>query len=188
MRAGDQAARTRLVEHACQRLRELAQRMLRRFHKVHRWEETDDVFAEAMVRLHRSLAGVQLESARHFYNLAAAQIRRVLIDMARKHFGPEGVGANQESQLRGSESQTERADCQAVDRSEPADLLQWAEFHERIDRLPAEEREVFGLLWYDGLSQADAAAILNTSVRTIKRRWQTARFLIAEGFEEPPPA
>ena len=60
--------------------------------------------------------------------------------------------------------------------------------HERGSAaFPAEEREVFGLLWYDGLTQEEAAAVLETSVRTIKRRWQSARFLIARTFEDGPP-
>ena len=55
MRAGDTTARQRLIEHACERLRGLARKMLRRYPKVRRWEETDDVFVEAITRLHRAL-------------------------------------------------------------------------------------------------------------------------------------
>jgi RNA polymerase sigma factor (sigma-70 family) len=41
--------------------------------------------------------------------------------------------------------------------------------------LPTENREVFDLLWYQELSQAEAAALLRVSEQTIKRRWQSAR-------------
>jgi RNA polymerase sigma-70 factor (ECF subfamily) len=41
--------------------------------------------------------------------------------------------------------------------------------------MPDEEREIFDLLWYQGLSQAEAATLLKVSERTIKRRWQSAR-------------
>ena len=102
MRSGDQTARQRLVEHACERLRGLARKMLRRYPKVHRWEETDDVFVESVVRLHRALETVQPESPRHFYNLAATQIRRVLIDMSRRYYGPGG--GRQPSRHGGTES------------------------------------------------------------------------------------
>ena len=40
--------------------------------------------------------------------------------------------------------------------------------------LPAEERDVVGLLFYHGLPQAEAAALLGVTVRTVQRRWQAA--------------
>ena len=53
-------------------------------------------------------------------------------------------------------------------------MAAWTEFHRQIDRLPDEEREIFDLLWYQGLSQAEAASLLKVSERTVKRRWQSA--------------
>ena len=44
-----------------------------------------------------------------------------------------------------------------------------------VEKLPVEEREVVNLIWYQELSQEEAAKILNMSIRTLKRRWQTAR-------------
>ncbi len=145
MRSGDQTARQRLVEHACERLRGLARKMLRRYPKVHRWEETDDVFVEAVTRLHRALATVQPESPRHFYNLAATQIRRVLIDLARRYCGPEGLGSRHDTAARSPDGESppryERADSSG----EPSNLAEWTEFHEQVEVLPEEEREVFNL-------------------------------------------
>jgi RNA polymerase sigma factor (sigma-70 family) len=173
--AGDPGARAALIEQSNERLRALAHQMLQHFPGVGRWEQTDDVLNQALVRLHRSLESVQPDSPRHFLNLAAAQVRRVLIDLARKYAGPQGLGANHESRAgQFSASGTARF----VDTTEPGDYAQWAEFHECIESLPEAEREVFGLLWYDGLSQAEAAEILDVSVRSIKRRWQSARFLL----------
>ena len=63
----------------------------------------------------------------------------------------------------------------AVADEDPANLAAWAEFHAQVDRLPAEEREVFDLLWYQELSQAEVASLLNVSPRTVKRRWAAAR-------------
>ena len=67
---------------ACSTSCGLAGKMLRRYPKVHRWEETDDVFVEAAAMLRRAMETVQPESPRHFYNLAATQIRRVLINLS----------------------------------------------------------------------------------------------------------
>ena len=42
-------------------------------------------------------------------------------------------------------------------------------------RLPAEEREVFDLLWYEGLEQREAAACLGVPRATVQRHWLKAR-------------
>ena len=44
------------------------------------------------------------------------------------------------------------------------------------------EREVFDLLWYHGLTQDEAAALIGVSVRTVKSRWRSARLRIAEAL------
>jgi DNA-directed RNA polymerase specialized sigma24 family protein len=43
-----------------------------------------------------------------------------------------------------------------------------------------EEREAFDLLFYQGLTQAEAATVLEVSERTIKRRWQAARLRLVQ--------
>ena len=58
---GDADARNEIIEHACERLRMLTHRMLREYTKVKRWEQTDDVHQNAMLRLHRSLVQVKPE-------------------------------------------------------------------------------------------------------------------------------
>jgi RNA polymerase sigma-70 factor (ECF subfamily) len=70
---------------------------------------------------------------------------------------------------------------------EPATLEGWARFHEQVEALPGEEREVFNLLWYEGLSQGEVAALLGVGLRTVKRRWQKARLLLYEGLRGEPP-
>ena len=76
LRVGDDSARERLIALAQGRFVALARAMLRRHPHVRRWEQTDDVFQNSMVRLHRALAEVRVESVRHFFNLAAVQVRR----------------------------------------------------------------------------------------------------------------
>jgi RNA polymerase sigma factor (sigma-70 family) len=61
---------------------------------------------------------------------------------------------------------------------EPATLAEWTEFHNKVEQLPDAEREVFNLLWYEGLSQIDAAKILGVTDRTIKNRWRNAKMLL----------
>lgn len=165
------AVRNELIEHSCERLRLLAAKILNRYPKVRRWEQTDDVFIEAATRLHASLEKFRPESARHFYNLAAQKIRFVLIDMARRHFGPLGYGKNHDS---GEYEKT----------IEPQSPIEWMILHEAIEGLPKDAQEVFNLTLYDGCTQEEVSELLGVSVRTVKRRVQTAKLLLFEALRD----
>ena len=84
-RAGDRAAEDQLVRAILGRFRALARRMLKLYPAVHQWEQTGDVVQDALVRLLRALRTVTPPTTRDFFNLAAEQIRRQLIDLARRH-------------------------------------------------------------------------------------------------------
>ncbi|MEO2090678.1 MAG: ECF-type sigma factor, partial [Gemmataceae bacterium] len=141
MRKGDVTARNEVIAHACDRLRTLTRRMLRGFKRVRRWTETDDVLQNSLLRLHRALADVRPETPRQFYALAAQQIRRELLDLARQQYGPEGIGAHHDTDS-GVAAQKKVAPA-----DEPHDLDGWTRFHEQVERLTDEPREVFDLLW-----------------------------------------
>lgn len=186
LQAGDETAKSELIQHACERLRRLTRKMLRDYARVRRWEETDDVFQQAALRLVRSLSEVTPSSPAHFFALAATQIRRTLLDLARHYYGPEGSGAHHHTDDTGDlPKAVEQA---AAQEGEPQTLQQWSLFHEKIEELPEKEREVFQLLWYQGLKQEEAATILEVDVRTIKRRWQAARIQLHEALDGAPPA
>jgi RNA polymerase sigma-70 factor (ECF subfamily) len=175
LRAGDAAAREELLARACDRLGRLARKLLRADPRVGRWEETDDVRQNAMLRLYQALAQVTPPTPRDFFRLAALHIRRELVDLARHHFGPAGAGRHHQSGAPGAP-----AGADPSDRSlDPQRLTDWSEFHAAIEKLPEEEREVFDLLWYHDMPQAEAAALLGVSERTLQRRWRSARRLLA---------
>lgn len=181
LRQGDPGARSEVIDRTYERLRHLTRRMLRGYPAVRRWSETDDVLQGAMMRLLRSLSQVHPVSARRFFGLAATQIRRELIDLARHYYGPEGHGAKHHTD--GGE---------AVERSldgtgEPNSLIEWTNFHEQVDGLPEEQREIFDLLWYKGLTQPDAAKVLGISLATLKRRWQSARIFLHDALKGESP-
>jgi RNA polymerase sigma-70 factor (ECF subfamily) len=176
LRAGDDSARDELLNIACQRLRRLAHKMLRRYRGVSRWEQTDDVLQNATMRLCRALQEVQPASVRSFINLAAVQIRRELIDLARHYDGPEGPGRHHVGPF-GSErsaSPTGSPDP-GTDTNDPGRLVDWTEFHDQVGALPVAEKEIFDLLWYQGLSLAEAAALLGVTERVVRYRWRAAR-------------
>jgi RNA polymerase sigma factor (sigma-70 family) len=60
------------------------------------------------------------------------------------------------------------------DRIASPDLDLWTAFHEAVERLPAEEREVVGLVFYHGWTQSQVAELFQVSERTIARRWHSA--------------
>lgn len=176
LRQGDAEARNQIIDHACERLRLLTRKMLRGCPRVKRWSETDDVLQNAMIRLHRSLAGVKPESPRQFYGLAATQIRRELIDLARHYYGAEGLGARHYTD--GGKA----IDVKPEEHVEPETLESWAQFHQQVEQLPEEQRDVVTMLWYEGLSQPEAASVLGVSLATVKRRWQAARLTLHQNL------
>ncbi len=95
--SGDDSALNDLLLQAADRLEKLARSMLSDFTRVRRWEETADIVQNASVRLFRAFQTTRPTDVRGFFALAALQIRRELIDLARHYFGPEGLGANYES-------------------------------------------------------------------------------------------
>lgn len=174
---GDSSAQESLLHHACDRLLRLTRKMFHGYPHLRRWEQTDDVFQNAMVRLHRALADVRVESVRHFFNLAAVQVRRELLDLAKHHFGPEGEGANHHT----DRIPPDNPGGSLQDRAEePDDLTGWTGFHALVENLPDDEQEVVNLLYYEGLTQDEASRVLGISVRTLKRRWQSAKLKLHE--------
>ena len=190
LRSGDASACDDLLAHALERLTRLTRKMLRDFPGVHRWEQTDDVIQNAAVRLCRALDQVKPTTVADFFGLAAAQIRRELLDLARHYSGAHGRAIQQSvvgPEGAAAESSAE-ALAQPVDTTHDPDRLEaWTDFHRQAEALPPEERETFDLLYYQGVSQTEAAAILDVSERTIKRRWQSARLRLHEALEGRMP-
>lgn len=184
--AGDLAARDTIIELCGGRLRTLASRMLARFPNVRRWDDTDDVFQNAAMRLHRALGQLKLDSPRSVMALAATQIHRELIDLARRHARPGSFAANHRTRAGAPPGS---ADQPAVERAAAPDevLDRWSQFHEAIERLPAELREIFQLVWYLGADQRTIASLLDCSERTVKSRWKEARESVKAALDGKGP-
>jgi RNA polymerase sigma factor (sigma-70 family) len=181
LHAGDMTARQGLLDCAAGRLRQLSRKMLRRYPRVRRWEETDDVLQKITLRLFRAFGQVVPNDVRDFVRLASVNIRRALLDLVKHYYGPRGLDVRQAG--------TPLPAHEARESDEAKRLEAWSAFHRQAERLPEEQREVFDLLWYQGLSQAEAAGLLGASERTIKRRWLSARLRLFEALHgELPPA
>lgn len=178
-RDGDRDAADDLLRAAGGRLERLARRMLRDFPGVRAGADTADVVQGALLRLANALRAVRPESPRDFAGLAAVQVRRELLDLAR-HFAVRGGGRRVQDPDTGDFG---------TDGGESAgDLELWSRFHAAVDELPADERETFGLLFYRGDTREQAALVLGISERTVYRRWASACLLLSErlGGDLPP--
>jgi RNA polymerase sigma-70 factor (ECF subfamily) len=56
-----------------------------------------------------------------------------------------------------------------------------------IDGLPEDEREVFDLVGIQGLTHAEAAGLVGVSEKTVQRRLNRARLLLAERLADLRP-
>jgi RNA polymerase sigma-70 factor (ECF subfamily) len=191
LRAGDAAARDELIAHSCNRFLLLTRKMLHRYPRLRNWEESGDVAQNALLRMRRALEQVQPTNCREFFALATVQISRELLDLTRHYYGrkkadgPDGppqdgpsprvAGAIPLGMQAGGESGDFGGDPTDDEADDPFKLAVWREFHEAVQKLPANEREVFELLWYQGLSQEEAAELLACDRSTVKRRWRAAR-------------
>jgi RNA polymerase sigma factor (sigma-70 family) len=186
IRQGDNSALNELIALASKRLQVLAHRMLRDFPRVQRWAQTDDVLQSALIRLCRALEQVKPATVRDFFGLATTQIRRELLDLARHFSGPEGTAAHHESRVAEPGEVQPESDKSDLTH-EPGALADWREFHDQIAALPDEQREVFGLIFYQGITQEDAADVLEVAVRTVQRRWQSALLTLHRARHGEPP-
>jgi RNA polymerase sigma-70 factor (ECF subfamily) len=189
--AGEDAARAALLECAGARLSRLAHRMLHSdFRRVRRWEETDDVTQNALLRLDRALRVAVPPTPRDFFRLAARIIRNELIGLARRYYGPYGLGrhhatpAARDDEAANLEREKEPSDLT----HEPGRLLAWTELHRQAGALPEPAREVFDLLYYGGLTQPEAAEVLGVCARTVKRRWAFARRTLFDALDGQLPS
>ena len=169
---GDETARQELLAGTYERLRLLARQMLRReFPRLEYLHQSASVVHRAALRLWQALTTVRPASVREFFNLAARQMRWVQLDLARRR--PD----RPLEEDRGSDGSGGGLVAPPED---PEALEAWESFHHQVAKLPDAEREVFELVWYHGLTQAEAAGVLNVHPREVSRRWLRARLRLIE--------
>ncbi len=176
---GDDHAGRLLLERAHQRLVRIAATIFRAdFPALHQRHELESVVSETWLRLDSSLEAARPRTVDEFFGLVIVKVRRVLLDMARRQqradrgrrypaiegAGPDAPGG-----------------CEPDDTShEPGRLALLAEFHEQVAGLAGEERRVFELLYYGGLTQAEAARATGLHPRKVCRLWFSATQRLAD--------
>ena len=125
-----------------------------------------------------------MRSLAEFFGHAAAWMRDVLCDLLRKEYGRDD---NRPAALPlGVASDTGPQHDPSSSTLDGEKLRRWAEFHEAVARLPDDLRAAFDLLWYQGLTQAEAADLLGVAVPTVKRRWLKARLRVQQALGGSP--
>jgi RNA polymerase sigma-70 factor (ECF subfamily) len=169
--AGDNGALDALIRRTEERLALFTRRMLAGFPAVRAREQTGDILQSALIRLARALRQETPRSLQEFFGLAAVQIRRELLDLARNHARRPTVGLTGDPPARADD---------------PDELDRWAALHEAVERLPADRREVFGLTFYHGWTQTQIAELLGVSDRQVRRLWIDACLRLKESVGNLP--
>jgi RNA polymerase sigma factor (sigma-70 family) len=177
LKPDDAQVRKELIARSYERLAAVAHRLLGPAYRD-RPEDTSGLLAEAYIRLEKSLAAVKPESVRQYLGLAALQMRRALIDLIRKERGRSGKHETPVSLNLGATIGGGMGNAPAAPQSEDHD---WRlELMAAMERLDEGEREVVDLLYFNDLTQFEAAGLLGVDESTVKRRWARARVRLAK--------
>jgi RNA polymerase sigma-70 factor (ECF subfamily) len=162
--AGKPGAANQLMEVVYGELHGLAARQMHRERGDHTLQTTALVH-EAYLRLCGS-EPIDWQNRGHFFAVAAQQLRRILVDYARRARSEKRGGGQVMLSL-------EDGDCPVVDRDER--LLAIDEALTRLEALDERAAKVIELRYFGGLSEKEAAGSLGISVATLKRDWEFAR-------------
>ena len=156
-------------------LRTVAAVHMRRERQDHTLQPTA-VVDEAYLRLSKQHS-LRWESRIHFLHIAAAQIRRILVDHARSRGRVKRGG----DRLR----VTLNDEIASIDQA--FDLVELDQVLDRLDAESSNDRQIVELKFFAGLTELEIASVLGISERTVRRRWLFARtWLFRElGTEDP---
>jgi RNA polymerase sigma-70 factor (ECF subfamily) len=190
---GDAEARQRLLEVTRNGLVRHARRFLHgSYARLEPFQQTDDVVQELYLKILQNqdrfwvnANGEPVRTLAELFGHTSAWMRDVLCDLLRKAYGRND---NRPAVLpldAGSSGTGPRLEP-GSSTLEGEKLQRWTEFHEAVARLPDDLRAVFDLLWYQGMSQAEAAELLGIAVPTVKLRWMKARLQVQQALGGSP--
>jgi RNA polymerase sigma-70 factor (ECF subfamily) len=160
---GQKEAVNALLPLVYDELHRLARSYFRRERGEHTLQPTALVH-EAYIRLVDQRAPI--ESRGHFMAVAATQMRRVLLDYARKHRAARRGGDGQKVLLE---------DTMAICEQQPLDVILLDAALDRLAALDARQAQLVELRFFGGLSVEETAEVMGVSPATVKRSWSSAR-------------
>lgn len=162
--AGDDDALGALLPIVYAELRTIAARLLRGEREDHTLQPTALVH-EAYLRLVGEHA--PLNDRRHFFAIAAREMRRVLVEHARARQRLKRGGGNVRVTL--TDNLQRAAD------PDPVDVVALDSAMTKLESRYARKVRVVELMYFAGLSAEEASKVLGVTSRTIERDWQYAR-------------
>ena len=120
---------------------------------------------EAWLRLSQE-GRSEWKNREQFYAMAAEVMRRILVDRARRRRAPKHGGDLQ------------RVELDAIELPVPENDALVLDVHNALEQLAAEDPEkaaVVKLRFFVGLENAEVAALLGVSERTVQRHWAFAK-------------
>ena len=175
LKNGNRDAESRLMPLVYGELRRLAGLYMRGERPGHTLQATALVH-EAYLRLvgHED---VDWQNRAHFFGVAANLMRRILVDHARAKQAKKRGGGDQKVSL----------DQAVLVRPEaPEQFLALDEALERLAKRDPRQARIVELRYFGGLSEEEAAEVLEVSVRTVKRDWSVARAWLYQQLNPQP--
>ena len=168
-----------LLERAAYRLERLCASMLHRSYPRLTGPptnlETAEMLGGVVEGLLKAMHSVRPQTVRQFFALANQHMRWQLNDLARR------------LDERPAAAELCEGLVPAPDRSVSGLTPDGRRILEAIDNLPEDERDVFGLVRLQGLTQVETAEVLDVSVKTVSRRLNRASLLLAEELDDLRP-
>lgn len=163
-RAGDREALERLIPIVYNELRRVAGRYMRSEQPGHTLQATALVH-EAYLRLAKEQDRTW-ENRAHFFAVAAQIMRNLLLDHAR---------AASRAKRGGGAAQVTLDEVAGIVTADPDDLLALDEALRRLAEIDPRGARIVELRYFVGLSNAEIAAVLDTSEKTVMRDWSAAK-------------
>jgi len=162
---GDAQATEKLLPLVYEELRKLAAHKMANERPGQTLQATALVH-EAYLRLVDTETRQKWDNRGHFFAAAAEAMRRILVDNARRKLRPKHGGDQ------------ERLDVDEVQIAGGVDDTKLLQVHELVDELAAEDpvkAEVVKQKFFVGLNNAETAAVLGISEKTVNRHWRYAK-------------
>ena len=169
-----------LLDRAVRRLRLLGATMLHRSYPRLTHPplnlQADELLGAVVERLLKAMREARPGNVRQFFALATQHMRWELNDLARRLDEQPRAEELREGMLPAPES------------SGSGLTVNTRRILDAIDQLPADEREVLGLVRVQGMTHGEAADLLDISPKTVQRRLNRGILLLAEelGDLRPP--
>jgi RNA polymerase sigma-70 factor, ECF subfamily len=164
LREGDEAAAKAVVDALYTELHRLARRYMMRERSDHTLQPTALVNEAYMHLIEQRDRSWQNRS--HFMASAAQVMRRILIDHARARVAEKRGGGMAFVALDGDVG---------VPTQTPEDLLAIDQALARLTELDPELGKLVELRFFAGLTEDEVAEVMGLNVRTVKRRWSSAK-------------